>query len=97
MKRRRGDPGPSGLQRLRNMEDTSSLSDFRRKSFVFNNGTFEGQKLCPLKSNTYPNSSALVRQTAREETYGERSSLFQASIAVGIIFWMAFVALRAGY
>ena len=30
----------------------SSLSDFRRKSFVFNNGTFEGKKLCPLKSNT---------------------------------------------
>ena len=30
----------------------SSLSDFRRKSFVFNNGTFEGQKLCPLKSDT---------------------------------------------
>ena len=30
----------------------SSLSDFRRKSFVFNNGTFEGQNLCPVKSNT---------------------------------------------
>ena len=35
-----------------NYFDSSSLSDFRRKSFVFNNGTFEGQKLCPLKSNT---------------------------------------------
>ena len=31
---------------------SSSLSDFRRKSFVFNNGTFEGQKLCHLKSDT---------------------------------------------
>ncbi len=40
------------LEKLLQYLRASSLSDFRRKSFVFNNGAFEGQKLCPLKSNT---------------------------------------------